>query len=171
MALWQWYFYLVPRGEALKQVHALPAQLDLDVYDNISWWGDYPAARLVSLLEGILPKHDPPEAQNSRSWGSYPEDGISLSLDHGQLAEIEIQVDLRSLSFPFLNSIIEIARNQDFLMYVHESGKLLEPILADVLDEIHGSRKMVFVTDPERFFADKDYLECIDRQARAKIEG
>lgn len=171
MALWQWDFDLVPKAEVLKYVPGLPSSFDQEFFDSINWWSGYSRTRLFGLFDGILARHDPPEAQSSRSWGSYDEDRIVLGLENGLLADIEVRVDLRNLNYPMLNSIVDIAKKEEFLFYVPESGRVLEPILTEVLNEIQNSRKMSFVLDPAKFFADKDYLERINRQVQGDIES
>jgi hypothetical protein len=171
MALWQWDFYLIPRNEALRNVSEIPARMELEYYESIPWWRAYTWDQLYGLLDGILPRHDPPEAQHSRSWGTFVNDSIDLSGPNEVPVDVYLRIDLGNLNYALLKSIISVAQKADFVFYLPDEEKIIDPDLAGLLEEMHKSRKMVFVTDPAKFFADKEYLNAVNRRVAAQVEA
>lgn len=150
MAIWQFDFHLVPRREFERQFGTIPVTISEEYYKEIAWWTE------VSLLEELnadfstlLPKGSSWDSQ-STSWGTEDGDRIDvLREDHG-IAEVFGRLDTRTLSLPFLNCLVEIARRHDLLI-VTESRHVLRPSVKELLAAIRRSPSFAFVRDPEGF--------------------
>lgn len=171
MALWQYDINLAPRSRALQFVPSIPGPMELGEFDSVNWWSGQDFDYVYGLFDGILPRHDPPDAAHSRSWGSYEGDSIRLGRENTEPEDIYCRIDLRDLNHAMLGALIRIARDHDLVVYLGDQEKFIAPSLPDLLAAIYASRKLVFVNDPEKFFADKKYLRAINQRVKEQIES
>lgn len=171
MAIWQWDVWMVPRKEVEKRFDLIPDYLDLDWFESTQWWNTVSECELVAFFSSVLPIYPMPWAEHTRGWGSDNGNRMMLAVEDGKIADVVIRFDLSDFNINFLNSLVNFAEGNDFLFFSLESQKFIESNLADLLKEIKKSRKIVFLQDPEKFFADKKYLDAINKQNRRKINS
>lgn len=170
MALWQWDFWILPKDELQKKLPILPTHLDQDWFESTTHWESVSDVELIDFFDSILPRYETPWAANSQSWGSDQGNRIDLRTKDHIVLDLSIRLDLRKLDIKFLTSIIDFSQSTGFIIYALDDEKLIEPQLDELLMNIQASRKWLFVTDPDKFFADKEYLEAVDRENRRRLD-
>lgn len=152
MATWQFDFHFIPAASVEQRFRVTPVTLSVADYDRVDWWK---ASDLLRDIEEDLSRLLPP----GRSWDSEratwgEEDGDRFDvLRHGsRISEVYGRLDMRGLSFPFLNRVVEIARRRALLI-VTEDRHVIRPSMKELLAAIHRSSSFAFVADPEGFLS------------------
>jgi hypothetical protein len=171
MAVWQWTVTIVPKTEVIDRFDLIPDFIDQDWFESIDWWVAIDEGVFVSFFNRILSEMDAPWAKNTRIWGDDARTDCSLTVESGVVTFVWIRIDLRTLYHPLIESFIEFAQHHRFVFYSIETGRFIEPDLQQVHDAIKSSRPMAFVTNPNKFFSDKRYLESLDSEARKKADN
>jgi hypothetical protein len=76
------------------------------------------------------------------------------------LEEISIRIDVRRLSFAFLESVVEIATRHGLILLL-EDGRAINPEVGELLEVIKISAASRFVADPIAF------LRSIDQKMKS----
>lgn len=152
MAIWQFGFFLVPY-EGIIRVHGyIPSKLEqFFQYDGKSelkeefydYWGkDQINNTVVESIREMLP--------SMKSWsdealmfGNSESDKIEVWTD-----DIYCAIDVRSLNLDLISSIMKLANKLDCLIVPKESGNLICPKTAIILNEIGRSKAQRFCENP-----------------------
>jgi hypothetical protein len=150
MATWQFDFHFVPASDIRQHFRAVPVTISAEEYDRLKWWADFVADdALESSLSTLLPRarswHE-----RTRTWGEEEGDRVDVTRDDGGIVDVYVRLDVRNLSFNFLNQLVELARRLD-LLFLTEDRDLLRPSDKELLGAIRRSPAFSFVADPEAF--------------------
>jgi len=140
--------------------------MDQDWFESVSWWKNVSVEDLSTYFTKILPEYHTPWAKNTRSWGTDDGNRIELIVEDGKAVDVSIRIDLRDIDLNLLYSLARFAASRDFLFYVLESSRFVEPNLESLLEEIKKSRKILFLESPEKFFDETKYLDKINNENR-----
>lgn len=151
MATWQFDLHCLPYVSVKQHYGELPEAISREDYDTGMWWDE--AAAPPSLREQIgklLPAASS-WSEHIQTWGKDDGDRIDLVLRNGRVVDLFVRVDVRSISYTFLNGLIDLIRRNKWLT-VTEQGKILQlSSVTDVLTEIRRSDAFRYVKDPKRF--------------------
>lgn len=142
MATWQFDLYFVPRAgrlphrdsegydvPALPEAAAIEAQAYLDKKLGKPWL----------MLEDWLVFGD--EASNR----------VDLLQTEDGGAELSARIDARSINDAFCNTVCDLAKRLDCLLFTAESGLPLEPDHTVLVAALNTSRAAAFVRNPNEF--------------------
>ena len=131
MATWQFSFYLIPASAVERHFSVVPLTISLEEYDRVDWWN---GCDLLERIQGDLATF----LSRGRSWHSKldqwgDEDGDRFDVwREGQgVAETFGRVDVRTLSMPYLNRVIDFARRHQ-LMLITEDRHVLRPSVKEL---------------------------------------
>lgn len=150
MATWQFDFHFIPASSIERRFRAMPVTIPHEEYDRGEWWTGFD--RLQEIEEDLSRLLPPTRSWDSErnTWGEEDGDRFDLLRDRVAITEVYGRLDVRKLSLPFLNRVVEIARRYDLLI-VSEDRHVLRPSVKELLVAIHRSRSFAYVTDPEGF--------------------
>jgi hypothetical protein len=150
MATWQFDFHLIPASSVQRQFRAVPVTIPGEDYDRIDWWDGFDLLHDIEAdLSRLLPRGRSWDSERE-TWGEEEGDRFDVLRDSHRIAEVYGRLDVRRLSLPFLNRVVEIARRRNLLI-VTEDRHVLRPSVKELLAAIHRSRSFAFVSDPEGF--------------------
>lgn len=150
MATWQFDFHLIPASSVDRRFRVMPVTLPVAEYDRVDWWEGLDLLRDIEAdLSQLLARGRSWDSQRE-TWGEEAGDRFDVLLDGPRIAEVYGRIDVRQLSLPFLNRLLEIARRRG-LLFVTEDRHILRPSMRELLSAIHRSRSFAFVSDPEGF--------------------
>lgn len=151
MAIWQFVFDLAPRSGIEKHhgtsVIALPGYgpVNPEAWDENKefpkYWEGYSPQSFADRVEALLPPR--------KGWG----DALMFGDDAGddiQLWEDSflIRLDIRNFNVPLARHMIDLAMDQDLMIIVNHTGRLITPTFEKLVREIRQSRAAKFVGDP-----------------------
>jgi hypothetical protein len=150
VATWQFDFHLIPASSVERRFRVMPVALPVEEYDGTDWWEACELrAEIEADLSQLLPRGHSWDSERE-TWGEEDGNRFDLLGQGARIAEVFGRLDVRTLSLPFLNRVVDIARRRDLLI-VTEDRHVLRPSLKELLAAIHRSRSFAFVTDPEGF--------------------
>jgi hypothetical protein len=150
VATWQFDFHLIPAPSVNRRFRVTPVTLSAEEYDRFDWWAGVDLFRDIEEdLSQLLPRNRSWDSERD-TWGEGDGDRFDLLRGGPRIAELYGRVDVRNLSLPFLNRVLEIARRRDLLI-VTQDRHVLRPSMKEFLSAIHRSNSFAFVTDPEAF--------------------
>ena len=150
MATWQFDFHLIPASSVEARFRAVPVTIPAEEYDRVDWWEGIDLLHDIEAdLSNLLPCGRSWDSARE-TWGAEDGNRFDVLRDRHRIAEVYGRLDMRGLSLPFLNRVVEIARRRDLLI-VTEDRHVLRPSMKELLAAIHRSRSFDFVTDPEGF--------------------
>jgi hypothetical protein len=150
VATWQFDFHLIPASSVATQFSVVPIVIPAEEYDRVNWWEGLDLLHDIEAdLSGLLPRGRSWDSKQE-TWGEEDGDRFDLLRDGHRIAEVFGRLDIRALSLPLVNRVVEIARRRDLLI-VTEDRHVLRPSVKELLGAIHRSRSFAFVTDPEAF--------------------
>jgi hypothetical protein len=150
VATWQFDFHLIPASNVERRFRVMPVTLSVEEYDRVDWWEGFDLLREIEdELSRLLPRESSWESEGE-TWGEEDGDRFDVLRDGHGIAEVYGRLDIRKLSLPFLNRVVEVAHRRDLLI-VTEDRHVLRPSLKELLAAIHRSRSFAFVADPEGF--------------------
>jgi hypothetical protein len=118
----------------------------------VEWWAGYgQVGEIEEELSKLLPPARSRDSERN-TWGDEDGNRFDVLRDGQGIAEIDVRLDVRNLSVPFLNRIVELARRHGLLV-VTEDRQVLQPSLKELLAAIHRSRCFAYVSDPEGFLS------------------
>lgn len=121
-------------------------------YDAVPWWeGFRQGANFEDDLSKLLPAA-PSWHPRTHVWGEEEGDRLDVAHDGQRITEVYGRIDVRTLSLPFLNRLLDIARKHNVLI-VTEDRHVLRPSMKELLGAIHRSRSFAFISDPEGFLS------------------
>jgi hypothetical protein len=152
MAIWQFDFHLIPAVAVGRHFGVMPVTLPLDAYDAVDWWyGLDPFRDFEQDLSQLLPRGRSWSSQRD-TWGHEDGDRFDVSREGTRIVDVFARLDLRTLSRPFLDRVLETIRRHDLLIVVAEDGHVLRPSMEESLAAIRRSAGFRFITDPHAFF-------------------
>lgn len=131
-----------------QRFDAIPPTITPEDYDSVDWWSNTPVdfdAEFSSLLPAARSWH-----AALAVWGTADGNRFDVSRDGGKLADVFGRIDVRDISMPYVNRVVEIARRYDLLI-VTEGRHVLRPSVEDLVEAIRRSPAFAFVQDPEAF--------------------
>jgi hypothetical protein len=155
MAVWQFKFYLVPTVGILRIHKSIPSiledqapmdpnvEVDLDQeFEN--YWEE--TEFTVHLHERIKEHLTPADfwSEEGVMYGSYDVSRVEIWDD----GDVECRIDMREFNLSLLETMLNIATELDCKIVLSENGRVVEPILTDMLDACKQSRACKFVVDP-----------------------
>jgi len=148
MATWQYDIHLVPRG-AVKAADPGSSNLYDEDLAAEEWqrYGD--TKELLARLAGLLP---PLKSwhESISMWGAEDGNRIDVSFEGSNIDGIMVRIDVRRISLPFIESLIEIALEGE-LMLVLDGGAVVAPEASILLCAVRRSNAFRFVQDPVMF--------------------
>jgi hypothetical protein len=152
MATWQFDYHLIPASSIDRHYRWMPVALGEEEYDTVPWWaGFHNFSDFEDDLSKVLPAA-PSWHPRMRSWGVEDGDRFDVTRDGTAIREVFGRIDVRSLSLPFLNRVLELARKHELLI-VTEDRHVLRPSMKELLGAIHRSSSFAFVSDPVEFLS------------------
>jgi hypothetical protein len=150
VAAWQFDFHLIPASNVERRFRVMPVTLPVEEYDRVDWWEGFDLLREIEdELSRLLPRGGSWDSERE-TWGEEDGDRFDVLRDGHRIVDVYGRLDIRKLSLPFVNRLIEVARRHDLLV-VTEDRHVLRPSLKELLAAIHRSRSFAFVADPEGF--------------------
>jgi hypothetical protein len=147
MATWQFDLHLLPRSKIIGRYACVPARLSETEFYTMDWWsGVILPIDYESLLGPFLPRYTS-WSKDISCWGAEGSDLIEIFFDNQAPEEIFIRIDARKLDIRLLEKISDFARLCDCLLFLDESGKLIEPDSSGLYQEIEKSSAYKFVTN------------------------
>ena|SRR5690349_15867957 len=179
MAIYQFQLTLIPRKGIIEKFGLLPERLDIDYEerknyyhlkkDNLldkadkfkdalvqDWWSTT-ALQPVEVVHQIDKKIRRANYGNDIwiVWKFY-----SLELDNdasmlingetGKIAELQFRADLRENNLKFLQEMVKLAHDYDWLL-MDLNGNLVNPEMKEIVGLIKNSNAYKFLQDPTRF--------------------
>ena len=126
MGLWQHEFSLVPRKGLLTELGHIPQQLEADLWDSIDWWQHCPFQDGIPDLFDRLLQETSFLSKETGLWGNINSDFLWIEYDDLAIARIDVRLDLREPFTPFMNRLLSLVQEFDWL-FVSEDLQLLEP--------------------------------------------
>jgi len=163
MAIYQFLIFIIPQKTIEQKFNGFPEQIEFKPNNDErtrEWWNGIKINidELQKELDQIITR---------KSWGdkvdlvwkSEKEDfDHDVSIDFNEntrfIDEFQFRTDLTDCSLTFLNSMLKICQNNDWLL-MDFNGNLSKPNLKDLLQLIKGSDAYRFLKDPI------DFLESI----------
>ena len=132
MAIWQISFYAVERNKTIQD-------------EDICYWEKEPAnARSIVFLTQCESW-----SNDIIQYGNDQSTCIELFLEEQRVVEIEIRLDLRSITYLILNDVLNYITNLDALIYYENS--LIEPTITNFKSLIVRSAAYKFCNNPLKF--------------------
>lgn len=152
MAVWQFQIELVPR--AVAEANSLRAGMVLteEQRESIVWWRDRRLpVTLLRDVEKMLP--------SGRAWskdlevrGSLDTSCLTILREGESLVEVHFRFDVREVSIELLETAVQFSRDLQCWL-ITDDGKVIEPALAKLKEEIRESSAFQFVKDPLSFIS------------------
>ena len=158
MAIWQFELHLLPEATLRGRYGGVPITLPAsEVEEGTNWIGVSAPPDLRDGLSRILSKgmH---WSTTVDTWGDEDGDRIDVVWDDDRICDIRVRVDVRTASYQFTASVLQMARANQWVLWV-DSGHVLKPVLRRLLREIERSDSFRFVQDPHAFIAQVRRLE------------
>lgn len=150
MASWQFDLHLLPRIGAERRYGTLPAAIPLEsIGDEEFWRGVSLTSALRTQISQMLPPLKSWTA-DIECWGYEDGNRIDIVLEKEAIVDFFVRVDVRESSQVFLVSLLQIARQNDWLVRTGD-GRVFRPSLSRLLTAIQASQAFRFVQDPLRF--------------------
>jgi len=158
MAIWQYSLHFLPRLAVLERYSQIPLTISQNDFDDEEWWQsatqrDDPRP----AFDGIV-KRATSWSTSIWMWGDEDGDRVHIGHTEGRIEDISIRVDVRTISFLFVNNIVSTARHLDCLLLT-EGRYLLTPSVPKLLTRITKSPSFRFVSDPQSFLAQLSDVE------------
>ena len=144
MAIWQYGFHLLPQEE-LSNVGSLNLIPDEDgLWDFDKLWGDRKLPKgYEEFLDSRIRKcnswhHD------IKCWGDYSANIIEIVFADRRIDDIHFRVDVSSLDFAFIESVVQFAQLCDCRLLTQEHAVIdanLEGVVAAIKDRKRGLHK------------------------------
>ena len=161
MAAWQFQFSLVPEA-GIRRVHGqivgvLPEYMahisngpvrEISEFENY-WESIEIPPFALEILEELLPERVS-WSGDARMFGS--EDGNSIEV-WGD--DINCYIDVRNFDLSFLESLIDIARKASCMIVLKDDGRVIDPVLVSLVNEVGRSSAAKFVENPSAFISQR----------------
>jgi hypothetical protein len=156
MAIWQYEFYLLPKKRVVDLFSSVPTRLTRQEYELTDWWEGH---NLTSDHEVKVSQILPRQASWSdeiKSWGNEEGNRIDICFDNNTIEEILVRVDVRDISYQFIDRILSLTRDLNCLLLTEEM-LILHPIKDLLINSIKNSEAAKFVCNPEMFLQNKKH--------------
>jgi hypothetical protein len=178
VAIWQFHIYFIPRQSLLDKYGHVPTELEMNKegWENyiekfnldeepdfedaltVQWWLNLNLdfSELLPLLQrfGELQEWT---AQTNGLWsfGDTETNDISVFFDHQTniVQDLSCRLDLRQIDKSFISKFLSFATRFDCLL-MDRQGRLYEPTVQNLIDNIELSNSSRFVEDPRQFLDD-----------------
>ena len=144
MAVWQFQIELVPK--AVAEANSLRAGMVLteEQRESVVWWKDQRLpVTLLRDVEKMLP--------SGKTWskdlevlGSLETSCLTILREGESLVEVQFRFDLRETTIELLETAVQFSRDLQCWL-ISEGGKVIEPGLSALIDEIRASPAFQFV--------------------------
>ena len=152
MAVWQFQIELVPKAVAEANSLRTGMVLTEEQRESVVWWRDQRLPlTLLRDVEKMLP--------SGKTWskdlevlGSLETSCLTILREGESLVEVQFRFDLRETTIELLETAVQFSRDLQCWL-ISEGGKVIEPGLSALKDEIRGSTAFQFVKDPLSFLS------------------
>ena len=152
MAVWQFQIELVPKAVAEANSLCAGMVLTQEQRESIVWWRDQ---RLPVTLSHDVEKMLPSQKAWSKDlevFGSLDTSCVTILREGESLVEVQFRFDLRETTIELLETAVQFSRDLQCWL-ISEGGKVIEPGLSALKDEIRESTAFQFVKDPLSFLS------------------
>jgi hypothetical protein len=150
VATWQFDFHLIPAASVARLSPAQPLTISPEQYDSVDWWAGVDLRQaLEQELTTLLPRGTSWD-EHQDTWGREDGNRFDVFIEEDKIAEVYGRIDVRQLSAPFLDDVVEMARKLH-LVFLTEDRQVLRPSVEDLFAAIQRSRSFAFVSDPTGF--------------------
>ncbi len=152
MAVWQFRIELAPKAVAEANSLCAGMVLTQEQRESIVWWRDQ---RLpVTLLHDVEKMLPPGKAwsKDLEAFGSLDTSCLTIMREGESLVEVHFRFDLREVAIELLETAVQFSRDLQ-CWFISEGGKVIEPDLSALKDEIRESSAFQFVKDPLSFIS------------------
>jgi hypothetical protein len=150
----------------------MPEFMDEGWFYDVKWYQNCEPTIYEAAFNFLLPRayneHGSPDVKN---WGTNNDNEIGMCFEDGKLTDMDIRVNAGQVNMSFISSIVNFAFENDLLFWTLENNIFIEPVLDTFLERFRQSRAMLFVQNPEGFFADKKYLDGLQKENLKKLES
>ncbi len=151
MAIWQYELEACPRRALLAAFPASPTTIPLESLEDRDLWADLEPPSATELAS-ILPPGTSWSPQ-LKLWGNHESHEISYCVDGCRIDRgIRIRIDLREPAEELLQQVLEMCSRHDLLL-LNMQGKVIEPRLEPVLEDLMTSASWEFMQDPRGFLS------------------
>ena len=181
MAIWQYYLKVIPKESVIKKYGFVPSKLEInhegwvkyqqdrwngikseinfEDAQTINWWKDvfFDKKNTVSSINKLIKQCD---WSNSDTIGwkgdtrNNQDNDVYIHFDESEkVIEFTFRTDLRNDSLDFLAEMLEICKENDWLV-MDDDGYLFEPKFLEVYESMRKSNASRFLENPEKFFED-----------------
>lgn len=151
MSIWQFSLFLIPKESIKKRFRETPSKLTMDVAEDTPWWsGHQPSTGFEEAISQILPAA-PSWSESIRIWGIERSNSILvvyLTEEKREVEEVEIRIDVSTLSTNFVARVCKWATNLDCVART-KTYEIVRPEYFAVEQAIASSRASRFIEDPE----------------------
>ena len=152
MAVWQFQIELVPKAVAEANSLRTGMVLTEEQRESVVWWRDQRLPlTLLRDVEKMLP--------SGKTWskdlevlGSLETSCLTILREGESLVEVQFRFDLREVAVELLETAVQFSRDLQCWL-ISEDGKVIEPGLSALKDEIRESSAFQVVKDPLSFLS------------------
>lgn len=164
MAIWQFQFSLIPVDGIVKHFGEIVPNLSeyqrrladapvKDLADFCDYWeGVNRPKELMSALAELLPKRES-WSDDALMFGAESSDQIEIWPD-----DIDCAIDVRTLNWGLVNSIISIAAKLNCKIVLKDDGRVIDPDISAVADAIRDSVAWQFLQAPIEYILTRETL-------------
>lgn len=158
LAIWQFCYSLIPKlglqNKLKYPVETLPEYGNrsdyptaLDQTDTPNYWDGFEniISEHIPELSGLLPEMNS-WSEDARMYGTQSGDRIEIWNN-----DIDCIIDIRKINYELILATLDIAKRMNCLLVIHGSGRLIEPEIKLLREEILNSNSAKFITDPEGY--------------------
>jgi hypothetical protein len=172
MAVWQWTLSMVLRSEVVSLFRAVPEFMDEEWFYDVKWYQKCEPTIYEAAFNHLLPRaYYEGASPDVKCWGTNNENEILMCFEDGELTDMDVRFDARQVDMSLITSIVDFAFENDLLFWTLENNVFIEPVLDAFLERFGQSRAMLFARNPEGFFADKKYLDGLQKENLKKLES
>jgi hypothetical protein len=172
MAVWQWTIYLVPKSEVVSLFQNVPEFMDEEWFYDVKWYQNCNPTVYEASFNLLLSRdYSEGASPDVKCWGTNNDNEISMCFEDGKLTDMDIRVNAGQVNMSFITSIVDFAFENNLLFWTLENNIFIEPVLNTFLERFRQSRAMLFAQNPEGFFADKKYLDGLQKKNLKKLES
>ena len=163
MAVWQFKFTLVPTEGIVKAHGKVPDSMpqfaavvpDACLDNEMVWpnyWEGVDKSAIHALAMSVLPVADS-WSNEATMYGNSKTDEIQVWDD-----SVDVRLDCSNLNIRLLEGIVTIAEDCGCCIVLCEGGRVIAPILEQVIDALKTSSAARFVKNPKAFLASSDRI-------------
>ena len=150
MAIWQFSFNMIPKGNLGGLGDDLPLSLDKKIVDELIDWHGYNIKKeSVVKLSRKLPQAKS-WSDDIKQFGALDKTCVEFFYEDNHLRDVLIRLDLRDISKSLVDLIIDFIVENNSLI-VTSDGTLIRASFYELAEQIKCSQAYSFLENPEMF--------------------